>query len=47
MVSLTEFTVLESTSLTVETKVLFTVRSTVVVPESVTFGTKALAFSFT
>ncbi len=44
---LAEFTALVSTSLTVETKVLLTVRSTVVAPWSVIFGAIGLAFSLT
>ena len=41
------FTALESTSLTVETKVLLTWLSTVLAPVSVIFGAMALAFSLT
>ena len=47
MVLLAELTALTSTSLTVETKVLLTVRSTTVAPWSVIFGEIGLAFSFT
>ena len=47
MVPLAELTALTSTSLTVETKVLLTVRSTTVAPWSVIFGEIGLAFSFT
>ena len=47
MVPLAELTALTSTSLTVETKELLTVRSTTVAPWSVIFGEIGLAFSFT